>query len=77
MQVNNFFKGGFAVDNICPRKDVHVYVEGSKGYAATLNQSNVSANNNKVTSLINIIKKKADTLTHSFHLISIQSLTII
>ena len=41
-------KGGYVVDQLCTLKDkVHVYVSASKAYDATLNQSNVSHNNNK------------------------------
>ena len=48
-------KGGVAVDHLCHSKNVHVYsgAPGNKIYAATLNQSNVKANNNKVTVPIN------------------------
>lgn len=41
-------KGGAAVDSLVPNKDSYrVFQEGSKTYAATLNQSNLGANNNK------------------------------
>ena len=41
-------KGGAAVDSLVPNKDSYrVYQNGSKIYSATLNQSNLDANNNK------------------------------
>lgn len=44
-------KGGVAVDNFCDLKSkAHVYIDSAakKVYAATLNQSNIKKNNNKV-----------------------------
>ena len=41
-------KGGAAVDALVPNKDSYrVFQDGSKTYSATLNQSNLGANNNK------------------------------
>lgn len=41
-------KGGAAVDSLVPNKESYrVYQEGGKTYSATLNQSNLDANNNK------------------------------
>ena len=41
-------KGGAAVDSLVPSKDSYrVFQDGGKTYAATLNQSNLGANNNK------------------------------
>ena len=41
-------KGGAAVDSLVPSKDSYrVLQDGGKTYAATLNQSNLGANNNK------------------------------
>ena len=41
-------KGGAAVDQYVPNKDgFRVFQDGGKSYAATLNQSNLDANNNK------------------------------
>ena len=43
-------KGGVAVDNLCDLKSkAHVYVDGGKVYSATLNQSNIKKNANKVS----------------------------
>lgn len=41
-------KGGAAVDSLVPNKDSYrVFQDGGKIYSATLNQSNLDANNNK------------------------------
>lgn len=41
-------KGGAAVDSLVPNKDsFRVFKDSSKVYSATLNQSNLDANNNK------------------------------
>lgn len=41
-------KGGAAVDSLVPNSSAYrVLVEGGKVYSATLNQSNLDANNNK------------------------------
>ncbi len=41
-------KTGAAVDSLVPNKDAYkVFVDGDKTYSATLNQSNLDANNNK------------------------------
>jgi poly [ADP-ribose] polymerase len=41
-------KGGAAVDSLVPNKENYrVFQEGGKTYSATLNQSNLDANNNK------------------------------
>lgn len=41
-------KGGAAVDTLVPNKDkFRVFKDSTKTYSATLNQSNLDANNNK------------------------------
>jgi hypothetical protein len=42
-------KGGAAVDALVPNKDSYrVFQDGGKAYSATLNQSNIDQNNNKL-----------------------------
>ena len=51
-------KGGAAVDQFVPSKDSYrVFQDGGRSYAATLNQSNLDANNNKFY-IIQILQKE-------------------
>ena len=57
-------KGGAAVDALVPNKDsFRVLQDGGKSYSATLNQSNLDANNNKFY-IIQVLQNESTNNIH-------------